>query len=372
MQTEKRREFIINSFYYILILSIIVLACKFVLPAILPFILAFIISTILNKPINYINKKIKINRKLTSIFIVSIFYLTIGFFITIISSESFSVISKIITEIPTLYNKHIVPVLNDLILKFETETNQLGNFSIDFNSIGKEMISSIGTALSNLSVSIITKISNIAISLPGLLVKTIILIISTFFITIDYHKIINFCKHQINNKTSDLILEIKNYIFGTLWVCIRSYLLIMGITFLELSIGLTIIGIKNSIIIALCISIFDILPVLGTGGIMIPWTIISAILGNYNTAIGLAIIYIIVTAIRNIIEPKIVGSQLGLHPIATLSSMFLGVGLIGGIGLFGFPILLSLLVYLNKKGTINILKIPQEDIENEQKTKKIK
>ena len=143
---------------------------------------------------------------------------------------------------------------------------------------------------------------------------------------------------------------------NVLFVVIRSYIIIMSITFVELSIGLSIIKIDYAILIALCIAIFDILPVLGTGGVMIPWTVISIVLGNYWLALKLFILYVIITIVRNIIEPKIVGSQLGLHPIVTLSSMFAGLQVLGGLGLFGFPIGLSLLVHLNKKGVIQILK----------------
>ena len=183
-----------------------------------------------------------------------------------------------------------------------------------------------------------------------------LMIISTFFIAIDYNKIMNFFSKQIGSKVSNLITEVKDYLFGTVFVCLKSYIIIMTITFVELSIGLTLIGIDNSIIIALLISIFDVLPVLGTGGIMIPWAIIEFILGDIKLGVLLSIVYLVVTIIRNIIEPKIVGKELGLHPLVTLVSMFIGVNIAGIVGLFGAPILLSLLVHLNEKGTISLIK----------------
>ena len=161
---------------------------------------------------------------------------------------------------------------------------------------------------------------------------------------------------QLDGKSKQIFLQVKKYVVGTLFVCIRSYALIMTITFIELSMGLSIIGVKNSILIAFLISVFDILPVLGTGGIMIPWTIIAALTGDYSLSIGLLIVYLIITVIRNIIEPKIVGSQIGLHPVVTLASMFVGVQLLGVVGLFGFPISLSLLRHLNDNGTIHLFK----------------
>ena len=130
----------------------------------------------------------------------------------------------------------------------------------------------------------------------------------------------------------------------------------MTITFIELSIGLTLIDINHAVLVAFIIALFDILPVLGTGGIMIPWTMLTALQGNYTIALGLLVIYVVITIIRNIIEPKIVGSQLGLHPVVTLCSMFVGAQLLGVIGLFGFPIALSLLRYLNDHGVIKLFR----------------
>ena len=103
----------------------------------------------------------------------------------------------------------------------------------------------------------------------------------------------------------------------------------------------SIIGVKYQFIIAAFIAVFDIMPVLGTGGIMIPWAIASLILGNTARGIELFVIYVIVTAIRNYVEPKIVGVQLGLHQIVTLVSMFIGLRLFGFLGLFGLPVAIS-------------------------------
>lgn len=110
-------------------------------------------------------------------------------------------------------------------------------------------------------------------------------------------------------------------------------------------------------LVALLIAIFDILPVLGTGGIMIPWVILSALQGNFSRALALLVVYVVITVIRNIIEPRIVGKQIGLHPVLTLMSMFVGTHLFGVTGLFGLPILLSLLRYLNDTGTISLFPV---------------
>ena len=69
---------------------------------------------------------------------------------------------------------------------------------------------------------------------------------------------------------------------------------------------------------------------------------------------GLIILYIVIIVVRNIIEPRIVGKQIGLHPLVTLICMFVGLKLFGVIGLFGLPIALSVLVNMDRNNIISL------------------
>ena len=139
---------------------------------------------------------------------------------------------------------------------------------------------------------------------------------------IEYQEINEFISRQFSKKVRVIALDIKTYIINILWGYVKSYSIILLVTFIELAIGFTIFGIGNSILIALIIAVFDILPILGTGTVMIPWIIVTLIQQNYVLAIQLSVIYVIVTIVRNIIEPKIVGAQVGLPPLIILISVF--------------------------------------------------
>ncbi len=128
----------------------------------------------------------------------------------------------------------------------------------------------------------------------------------------------------------------------------------MLLTFFELTVGLHILGIENALVIAFLIAIFDVLPVLGTGGIMLPWILISFLNNQVKTGVGLLILYLVITVIRNIIEPKIVGKQIGLHPLLMLMCMYLGARLFGFLGIFILPILILIVQNLNDTGIIHI------------------
>lgn len=354
---EKRRIFIINFLYFAIISALAFIVLKFSLTLLFPFVAALVIAYVLQRPIRFISTRLRLPQKLSAILIVLLFYGIIGTLLVLGSIRVFSYVSDLVQRLPQIYLLHFSPVLTDLFRELEHALSQADPSVVDtLDYLTGQLMQSLRSLVSNLSLTSMEVISNIASSLPMLFIRMILMIISTFFIAMDYESLSSFCMYQLNERSRNVVMQIKQYVVGTLFVCIRSYALIMSITFVELSVGLTVIGIRNSILIAFCIAIFDILPVLGTGGIMIPWALISVILGDYPEAVKLALLYVLITIIRNIIEPKIVGGQIGLHPVVTLVSMFAGVQLFGVIGLFGFPIILSLVSYLNRTGTIHLFR----------------
>ena len=161
---------------------------------------------------------------------------------------------------------------------------------------------------------------------------------------------------QFSPRAKSIIYDVKHYFVDSVFKILRVYALLMILTFIELSIGLSILRVNNAIAVAGLIALIDILPVLGTGGILVPWAVIEAILGNYLFAIGIIIMYLIITVVRNVLEPKIVGNQIGLHPIATLISMYIGNKVMGILGIFLFPMIVITLKKLNSTNKIHLFK----------------
>jgi len=353
MATEKKYSFIVNFLYFLILGAIIYFFVHYALGIIAPFVLAFLVAAILNRPIRFLTRVLPFKRKQVAVLTVGLIFLLFAFGLFLLGNSAVVKAVDLVKILPDFYRNRLEPALLALLDTIENIAIQLDIPFLKLNDGWEaQFIQPLSQMVTNLSKGAMVAVS----SLPGLFLQFIFFVISAFFISIDYPKITNFCMSQFSPKSQQLLHEIKNYIVGTLWVCLRSYLIIMGITFVELSIGLSIIGVGNSILIAALISVFDILPILGTGGIMIPWTVVSVVWGHYSRAVSLLIVYLIITIVRNIVEPKIVGGQLGLHPVVTLASMVIGVKVFGGLGLFGLPIGLSLLVYLDKNGTINIFK----------------
>ena len=130
---------------------------------------------------------------------------------------------------------------------------------------------------------------------------------------------------------------------------LRGYFILMVITFFELWIGFLILKINNAYFWAFLIALIDLLPILGTGIILVPWAIYCAVAGNISVSVGLAVLYIIMVLVRNFCEPKIVSRQIGINPLFILFSMYLGLKLFGGAGIILLPIILMVTVQYYKQ-----------------------
>lgn len=367
METERKRAFIIHVIYYLLLAAILVVLLKHVIPMLAPFVLAFVVAYILRRPTVYVSRKGKLPYKPVALLMVLLFYATAGLLIVLSLVKLFYSVCSLIELLPHLYETHVVPAIGEIFLGIESIVYRMDEslFSL-IREFDDQLLNSLGQMISGVSGWAVSTASNIATSIPGLFIKLVLMIISTFFIAADYDRLTGFCMGQLGERSRRIVTQVRAYLIGTLFVCIRSYLIIMSLTFVELSVGLNLLGLKHAVLVAGLIAVFDILPVLGTGGIMVPWAVIMLLRGNPSMALALMLLYIAITVIRNIVEPKIVGGQLGLHPVVTLASMFAGVQLLGVVGLFGFPIALSLLRYLNDNGTIRLFKTGQREQEPEE------
>ncbi len=357
MQLEKRKQFIVNFLYFAIILGITILITRYALGVLMPFLIALVVSLLLKPLVQFLREKVHLHKGFAGIFVVLLFYALISFLLIILGVQIFSAAKTFFIRLPSLYTDSIAPWVQDTLASLETFTAKLDpEVASAYNALAGNMTTSLGETVVNVSKRVVTGVTNVTLKTPGFLLKMIITVIATLFLSIDFPQIKAFIVRQLSDKNRDLLHNIHVHLSRTLGRYTRSYALIMFITFAEISIGLTIIGVNNAFAIGALIAVFDILPVVGSGMVLLPWTIIALISGNYARAIGLGILYVVVIVVRNVMEPKIVGDRVGLHPIVTLLSMVLGTFIFGGIGLLGLPITLALVHSLNKDGVIHLYK----------------
>lgn len=386
---EKRREFLIRFAFLALILALVYVFFKYLFWITAPFLLSFFFAVLLQKPLRALDKKT--NKKAHGFFSMMLVVLSI----LVILVPLFFIITTIAGKISEFIS-YLVTQLSDISSFLATVENWILN-TIAFlpkgiyDSVSETIIDSfdklqpnaaegaaasvglikgldIGSVTSKLT-SGVSSVYSVVKGVPSMVIGLVIGIIAWILFTKDYDYIVKFIQNQLPKDKKNVLVELKQVFSKTVLTMFKAYGIIMAITFCELFLGfsaLSLMGImKNNyyVLIAVAIAIFDILPVAGSGGILAPWALFSLIYGNYKQAIGLIVIYALITVIRQYIEPKIVGSSLGVHPIVTLMGLYFGLKLFGFMGMFLVPLTVMTLKAFNDTGRIQLWK-PANTIRN--------
>lgn len=379
-KVKKRRDAIINVAFLAMVLGLIFVFFKYCFGIAAPFLLSFFFAVIMQRPLRWLDKKTK--NKCHTLWSLLLVLLSI----LIIVGPLIIILSLIGREIGNFVS-YLTDQLNDLpsfLATLEKEILSLIKFlpdsiytsASDYISdlFGKMInnfdLSALGIDMKSVTSGLTTGVSGIygvVKNIPSVLIGIVIGVVAWIFFTKDYNYIVHFIKLQLPDNKKNILSEIKQIFSKTVLKMIRAYGIIMLITFCELFLGLSIlnwIGVMDNsyvVMIAIAIAIFDILPVAGSGGILIPWAAISLILGDYSAAVGLIIIYAVITVIRQYIEPKIVGSSLGVHPIVTLAGLYFGLKLFGFMGMFIVPLAVMTLKAFNDAGRIHLFNSPERN-----------
>ncbi len=380
-KVEIRRKRIINIVYLAMILGLSFLFVKYCFWVFFPFLLAFLLAVAVQKPANYLVRKTKIKKGITSTILVLLLFAIAGGVISLLGMKLVDIIKNTVSfvtaqlnDLPSLIDdiKHWVINVAE-ILPDKIETKFVATASNWFDLIRDKSASEIAATIVGSAsgedkfsfTSLATPLSGLwttAKRIPSVFVAIIISILSSCFMASDYDWISNFIKKQLSPEHKHKLSISKRVVFQSLGKLIRSYVLIICITGTEIFVGLNILSLiglyngENILIISIIVALLDILPVLGTGTFMIPWALYSLITGQIGLAVGLFILYAIIYVVRQVIEPKIVGGTVGLPPFITLMGMYIGSQLFGFIGIFLVPIMIIIVKLLNDEGVIHIWK----------------
>ena len=379
-KVEKRRDFLINLLYLAAILGLAYVFFKYLFWMAAPFLLTFFFAMLLQRPLRWLDKKTE--KKAHTFWSIALVILSVMIIIIPLVFIFIGVGNKIsdfvsylvgqLDDIPTFLatlEKEILDLLKHLPSGlYKTLSNTVTESFTKLIQGGESATSAINvdTIKSGLSTGI-SGMYSVVKNIPSVLIGIVIGLVAWIFFTKDYDKIVRFIQRQMPKDKKNTLVEFKQVFYKTILTMFRAYGLIMCITFGELLLGFSILSMlgimKNGYfaLIAAGIAIFDILPVAGSGGILMPWAIVCLVTGNYKQTIGLIIIYVVITVIRQYIEPKIVGTSLGVNPIVTLMGLYFGLKLFGFIGMFVVPITIMTLKALNDNGRISIWKTSEND-----------
>lgn len=310
----------------------------------MPFLIAFVISLIIEPVIRYLMKKCNLSRKMSSIIIfLLVFSIIVGsvtWGIVSLVSESTNLLQTLNLHIDRTYTQ-----IQDAIGKMSiTKINISSNVYNFVQDTSTEVLYKI----SNWLTEFLTKLINVITSIPTIAIYIVITILSLYFICTDRIYILDLMEHHMPSKwIQKLAIHIKE-ISKSLGGYLKAEATLILVSFAISVVGLYVfkfvgMNVKYPLLIALAIGFVDALPILGTGTVMIPWAIFSALNGDIRLGIALIVLWIIMSVVRQLLEPKIVSGKIGIHPIFTLIAMYTGFKVIGIIGMLAGPIVLIIL-----------------------------
>jgi sporulation integral membrane protein YtvI len=321
-----------------------------------PFLIGLLIAFLINPLVNIFEKKGRMPRALAVFLGLIIIFAFFAGLITLLITEIVSGASYLAKVVPKnldilimyvekIIAGQIIPFYNHITSIFnKLEAGQQDTIMTNIQNVGKKVGTTAGTFIQNL----FGNIPHIISWIPNAATVLIFSLLATFFISKDWYRLAEFGNKVLPDKAKvsgrNVFIDLKKALFGFL----RAQLTLISITTVIILIGLLILRVDYAITIALVTGAVDIIPYLGTGIVFVPWIIYESIGGDMGLAIGLGVLYLIVLVQRQVMEPKILSSSIGLDPLATLIALFVGFKVIGFLGLIIGPVTLVVISTLHR------------------------
>ena len=327
---------------------LLVIFADYILPVISPFLIAGLVAMLTVSPARRLAERIKappkVIRLIMSVLVTLIFFSLTAFLVWRVSTAAWRFLvdfgegNRLYDMLSALLSKE-VPIFGEL---FPPE-------------LAARISDAVGELISVALTGLGEGITSLVAGVPRLLFFLLVTLISLVYFSLDYDRIVAFTGSVLPDKVILALRKAKTSIITVIKKYVLSYLLILLITYFTVLAGLWLLRVDHAPVIALFIALLDLLPVIGVGTVLVPWGIFALATGNKFLGIGLILLFVINTVIRQFTEPRIVGKNLNLHPLITLMAIYIGYALFGFIGVFILPVIaVSISGMLNRDNTAEI------------------
>lgn len=348
MTREAKTNFLINAVFYSVVAIILFFSVKLLFVYLLPFIIGTIVTVLVQRPAAFVSKHIKIKKGYCALLFVIVIYISIIAVMSLVIFKLGVYVSDFATN-----NSGLVNQISDV---FENMIEMLNTFTDKIPAVLNEQISNmLDNVVKGLTGYVSDFAKSVAKAMPMFLTTSVVTIIASCYIAKDFDRFIDSVNSVLSDRYKRALRELRFLFKDNVLKLLVGYIKLLIITFLELTVGLLLLRVENALIIAVVIALLDLLPIIGTGTVLIPWAIYNLFTEAYFLGAGLLILYVIIMLVRNIIEPKIIGKQIGLHPLIALVAVFIGLKLFGFIGIFIVPLTIMLVYKMYDRGIFDIL-----------------
>lgn len=307
---------------------------KYIFPIFIPFLLAWGVAFCLQPALRVMARRSKCGKRVLSGILVAVTVLGVGTLVFLLASRLLSELGNFVYDLSADNNGGV----NSFFDKLESFISRVPFVSAYVDDVSLVIEDAIRDAVMEVTSEIPAFIVSVVGALPSFILFTVILITASYYFASDYDDI----SEKLYGLLPDGVKRVWNKLKGRLATVgvqyLKACLVLTFITFVELAVGLFTLGMPYAFTLAFVIALVDMLPILGAGTVLVPWAVWEWLVGDIYYSIGLLIIFTVVSLVRRFAEPRIISSGIGLSPITTLFSMYLGFYFFGIGGLFFAPL----------------------------------
>lgn len=319
----------------------------------MPFVAALVLAWLLNPVIRFLQKKLGWKRNVLSLVLVLVCIFVVG---VLAAGLVYSLVSQVAS-----FLQNWQPLWSDTMYALSSITETLEEFLkplpaetyAQLSGLLERGVEWLGSVVPQLLTRAAGSAGNVALSLPSWAIGFVIFLMASYFISSDYPHLRYKAAQGVPEEFRGFLRDVKGVAVDAFGGYVKAELILSSVIFLILLVGFFIMGEPYALLLAFILGVMDFIPIIGSGTAMVPWAVIDVVLGNYRHAIGLMVVWGIIAVFRRVAEPKVVGDQTGLSPIASLVSIYVGMRLAGVAGMILGPVVCLVALSILRGGVLD-------------------
>ena len=315
-----------------------------------PFVAALITAAILHPLVHRLRKTLGGSRKLWSLLVLVLLFGLVG---AAVGGLMYAAGAQLVS---------LVQSWDDLLASLNGISDQLEQLFARFwdlvppalnetvNSVWDSVLEWLQTTLPKMLEGVMSYAKDKALSLPSLGLALIIYVMASYLLTADYPDLRTAAAQRTDRRLLAFLVQVRDTALAAFGGYLRAEFLLSVVVFFILLVGFFVIGQPYGLLLALVLAVMDFIPIIGAGTVMVPWAVVDLFMGNYFHAVQLMVIWGAIALFRRVGEPKFVGDQTGLSPIASLISIYIGWRLAGVLGMILGPTIALIALNLVRLG----------------------
>ncbi len=355
LHENKHVSFFLCVLYIILFAGAGYLFFRHLFPLLLPLLAAYVLAQIISRPLDWLSEKTPVPRKALALVLTLLCVTTAGALVGFVLYRAVVEISQLAYSLPG-FLEGLPEKLSGVQAFLSRLAARLPGFMSDAPLFDvRSWLSSL--SLPQIDVGVLwARLSQMMSSFPGAMFTVIFIFVSTYFLACERVAINAFLHRQMSARAIIAVERTRLFLHESLFKWLKAQGILISITFLQLLAGFLLMRQPYALVLAFVIAAVDALPILGTGTVLVPWAAVCLLTGDVRQGVSLAVLFAVLIAVRNVVEPRIVGGQLGLDPFVALLCLYFGFRLAGVGGMFALPVLMLILLKLHEWEYIKIWK----------------